>query len=66
MALRTQLPLLPQSLRWLSAHPAFGWAAVACVAVLFRGTRCPRRALAPLSSEWLSDIRRKKMQACDF
>src|SRR3989442_1341716 len=66
MALRTQLPVLSQSLRWLGAQPAFGWVAVASATVLFRAAQCPRRALAPLSSEWLSDINRQKMQGRDF
>jgi hypothetical protein len=66
MALRTQLPVLSQSLRWLGAHPAFGWVAVAGAAVLFREPRCPSRALGPLSSEWLSDIKRQKMHGRDF
>ena len=66
MALRTQLPVLSQSLRWLGAHPAFGWVAVASAAVLSRQPQCPGRALAPLSSEWLSDIKRQKMQGREF
>ena len=66
MALRTQLPVLSQSLRWLGAQPAFGWVAVASATVLFRAAQCPRRALAPLSSEWLSDINRQRMQGRDF
>lgn len=66
MALRTQLPVLSQSLRWLGAHPAFGWVAVASAAVLSWQPQCPGRALAPLSSEWLSDIKRQKMQGREF
>jgi hypothetical protein len=50
----------------MASHPALGWAAVACATVLFRRSRCPRRSLAPLSSEWLSDIKRQKMRGGEY
>lgn len=62
MSLRSQLGFLPQPFRWLTAHPAFGWAAVTAATLWIRARR-QRMGLGPVSPEWLQDFERQSIKS---